>query len=133
MAIFLSGTGSNFEAIAQACENHELDAQISVVFSNNPSALGVIKAQHRNIPTVVIPHYKPRQQFDLDVIAALENYRIDWVILCGYMRILSPAFLAHFQDKVINIHPSLLPHYPGVDAVARAFAAGEKRVGVTVH
>lgn len=133
LAIFLSGRGSNFEAIATACENKELNAEIAVVFSNNPEASGLQKAKDRKIPTICIPHYAPREDFDKEVVSALSTFDFDWVVLCGYMRLLSPYFISVFDGQIINIHPSKLPQYPGTQSIEKAFKAGESSVGVTVH
>ncbi|MCB0271487.1 MAG: phosphoribosylglycinamide formyltransferase [Bdellovibrionales bacterium] len=133
VAIFLSGQGTNFESLAQACESGELHANVSVVFSNQTNAPGLVRASQRNIPTICIPHFSPRSAFEQKILDALGPYPVDWIVLCGYMRILSSHFLSQYPSRVINIHPSLLPAYPGIGAIKRAFEAKEKRIGVTVH
>jgi len=120
-------------AIADACLKKDLHADIAVVFSNNPSAPGIAKAKARGLPVETLPHFSPRRTYDQRVLDQLSDYAIDWVVLCGYMRILSPVFLSRFPRRVLNIHPSKLPKYPGTDAISRAFEAGESEIGVSIH
>jgi len=133
LAIFLSGQGTNFEAIAKACQDKRLDAEISVVFSDQVLAPGIEKAKLREIDVETLTYKPPRKDFDKAVLALLSRYTIDWVVLCGYMRILTAHLLKAFPKRVINIHPSLLPKYPGLHAIKQAYDAGEKETGVTVH
>lgn len=129
LGILLSGRGSNFVAIAAAIDAGRLDAKISVVLSNNSTAHGLKLARDRGIPTFPVgaPHR------DLAFIEHLRAHQVDLVCLAGYMRILSPIFISTFRDRILNIHPSLLPSFPGLDAQGQALAHGVKITGCTVH
>jgi phosphoribosylglycinamide formyltransferase-1 len=133
LGILLSGRGSNFEAIADNVASGELDANIAVVISNRTDAPGVDSARRRGLKAVVIPSKGvPREEHDRLVVAALEDNKIDLVCLAGYMRLLSPWFVQQFPNRVLNIHPSLLPAFPGLDAQKQAFDYGVKVSGCTV-
>lgn len=122
-------------AIADACANGELDARVVVVVSNRPDAAGVEAARQRGLKTIVIDHkeYDSRQSFDNELHEVLDDARPDWIVLAGFMRILTPEFVNQWHGRIINIHPSLLPLYPGLDTHARAIAAGDEVAGASVH
>ena len=134
LGILLSGRGSNFEAIADNVASGELDANIAVVISNRTDAPGIDSARRRGLKALAIPSKGvPREEHDRLVVAALEGNKIDLVCLAGYMRLLSPWFVQQFPNRVLNIHPSLLPAFPGLDAQKQAFDYGVKVSGCTVH
>lgn len=135
LGILLSGRGSNFLAIAQSIREGRLPGvEIAVVISNVAEAAGVEAAQQMGLPTaVLVSKGRKRAEHDADVIACLREHRVDLICLAGYMRLLSPAFIAAFPNSILNIHPSLLPAFPGLDAQQQAFDAGVKAAGCTVH
>ena len=134
LGILLSGRGSNFLAIADAVLHGKLNAEIAIVISNVPDAPGIQRAAALEFPTVVFPSKgRPRSEHDADLVACLRRYEVDIVCLAGYMRLLSPEFIAAFPNRVLNIHPSLLPAFPGLDAQKQAFDYGVKWTGCTVH
>ncbi len=135
IGILLSGRGSNFEAIADSIDTGRIaDARIAVVISNKASAPAVATARQRGIDALVIPSKgKPREEHDREVVAALKKHSVDLVCLAGYMRLLSPWFVQQFPRKILNIHPSLLPAFPGLEAQEQAFAYGVRVSGCTVH
>lgn len=134
LGILLSGRGSNFEAIAQNVLNGQLDADIGFVFSNKPKAAGLVRARELGFPCGSIPSAgMDRVDFDRQVIDLLQEYRVDWVCLAGYMRFLTGGFVSQFAGRVLNIHPSLLPAFPGLDAQYQALTHGVKVSGCTVH
>lgn len=134
LAVLLSGRGSNFVALADACARGELPAEIVVVISNKTEAQGLERARERGIPTVVVPSKgKPREAHEREIVGALESARVEWVCLAGYMRLLSPEFVGRFPARIVNIHPALLPSFPGVDAQHQALEYGVKVSGCTVH
>jgi phosphoribosylglycinamide formyltransferase-1 len=135
LAVLLSGRGSNFEAIHQAIESGALDARIVCVIANRPDARGIERARELGLEARVFDHkrYPTRAAHEEDVLRALAEAEPDFIVLAGYMRLLSPAFVAAFPHRIVNIHPSLLPAFPGVDAQAQAVAYGVKVSGCTVH
>src|SRR6266852_1641295 len=135
LGILLSGRGSNFEAIAKNAASGKIpDARIAVVISNKLDAGGIEVARRLGLTTVVIlSKGKLREEHDREVIAALQRHRVDLVCLAGYMRLLSPWFVQQFPRRILNIHPSLLPSFPGLEAQEQAFAYGVKVTGCTVH
>jgi phosphoribosylglycinamide formyltransferase-1 len=134
LGILLSGRGSNFIAIADNVKSGKLNAEIAVVISNRGDAPGIAVAKQRGLNAVVIPSKgRGREEHDSEVIAALRNANVDLVILAGYMRLLSPEFIHAFPQKILNIHPSLLPAFPGLDAQRQALEYGVKVTGCTVH
>jgi len=135
LAILLSGRGSNFEAIHSAIATGALDARIVCVISNRPDVRGLARARELGLVAHVFDHkrYPTREAHEEDVLRALAEAEPDFVVLAGYMRLLSPAFVAAFPHRILNIHPSLLPAFPGVDAQAQAVAYGVKVSGCTVH
>jgi len=135
LGILLSGRGSNFLAIADNLAAGKIPgAEIAVVVSNRPEAPGIEAARQRGLKALVIPSKgKTREQHDGEVVAALKDAQVDLIVLAGYMRLLSPWFVQQFPNRVINIHPSLLPAFPGLDAQKQAFEYGVKVSGCTVH
>ncbi len=135
LGILLSGRGSNFVAIADSIEAGRIaDARIAVVISNKADAPGIAIARQRGLNALVIPSQsKPREEHDHEVVAALKQHKVDLVCLAGYMRLLSPWFVQQFPRRIVNVHPSLLPAFPGLEAQEQAFAYGVKVSGCTVH
>jgi len=135
LGILLSGRGSNFLAIAKAInEHHLLGAEIAVVLSNIEDAPGLAAAHALQLPAFAIPSAgRKRAEHDAEIIARLHQHQVDLVCLAGYMRIISPEFLAVFPNRILNVHPSLLPAFPGLDAQKQAFDYGAKVAGCTVH
>ncbi|MDE3106001.1 MAG: phosphoribosylglycinamide formyltransferase [Acidobacteriota bacterium] len=135
LGILLSGRGSNFLAIHHAIREHRIpNAEIALVVSNIPEAPGLHEARKLNLPTLAIPSAGlKRAEHDARVIAALEAARIDLVCLAGYMRVLTAEFVRAFPNRILNVHPSLLPSFPGLDAQHQAFQYGAKVAGCTVH
>lgn len=135
LGILLSGRGSNFVAIADSIDAGRIpNARIAVVISNRSDAPGIATARQRGLNAIAIPSKgKPREEHDREVVAALKQHGIDLVCLAGYMRLLSPWFVQQFPRRILNIHPSLLPAFPGLEAQEQAFAYGVKVSGCTVH
>lgn len=135
LGILLSGRGSNFEAIAKNVASGKIpDTRIAIVISNRPDAGGIAKARELAIDTLVIPSKgKAREDHDREVVTALQQHKIDLICMAGYMRLLSPWFVKQFPQRILNIHPSLLPAFPGLEAQEQAFAYGVKVAGCTVH
>jgi phosphoribosylglycinamide formyltransferase 1 len=134
LGILLSGRGSNFEAIADSIKAGTLQAEIAIVISNRADALGLESAKCRGLNAVLIPSKgRVREEHDAEVIAALQEAQVDLICLAGYMRLLSPDFIRAFSNRIINIHPSLLPAFPGMDAQKQALEYGVKVTGCTVH
>jgi len=135
LGILLSGRGSNFEAIAANIAAGKIpDARIAVVISNKSDAGGLATAQRLGLTALAIPSKgKAREAHDREVVAALRERKVDLICLAGYMRLLSPWFVQQFPHKILNIHPSLLPAFPGLEAQEQAFAYGVKVSGCTVH
>jgi phosphoribosylglycinamide formyltransferase 1 len=134
LGILLSGRGSNFEAIADSVQAGRIAADIAIVISNRTDAPGIESAKQRGLDARVIPSKgKVREQHDAEVVAALQEKRVDLVCLAGYMRLLSPWFVQQFPNRILNIHPSLLPAFPGLEAQKQAFEYGARVSGCTVH
>jgi phosphoribosylglycinamide formyltransferase 1 len=135
LGILLSGRGSNFVAIADSVAAGRIpDARISVAISNKAGAPGIEIARQRGLTTLVISSQgQPREEHDRRVVSALKEHKVDLVCLAGYMRLLSPWFVQQFPQRILNIHPSLLPAFPGLEAQQQAFAYGVKVSGCTVH
>jgi len=135
LGILLSGRGSNFIAIADSVDAGRIpDTRIAVVISNKVDAPGIATARARGLTALVIPSKgKTREEHDREVVAALKQHGVDLVCLAGYMRLLSPWFVQQFPHRILNIHPSLLPSFPGLEAQEQAFAYGVKVSGCTVH
>jgi phosphoribosylglycinamide formyltransferase-1 len=135
VAILLSGRGSNFLALHDAVQRGEIPARIVLVLSNVIGAPGVERAADLGLPTIVIPHagQPSRAAHEREVLAALAASGAEWVCLAGYMRLLSSEFVRHYERRILNVHPSLLPAFPGLGAQHQALLAGVKLAGCTVH
>jgi phosphoribosylglycinamide formyltransferase 1 len=134
LAVLLSGRGSNFEAIANNVANRLLDAEIAIVISNRGEARGLSLARERGIATFALPPKgEDRETYDRTLIETLRPYQPDLICLAGYMRVLSAGFIREFANRILNIHPSLLPAFPGLDAQRQALEYGVKVTGCTVH
>jgi phosphoribosylglycinamide formyltransferase-1 len=135
IGVLLSGRGSNFEALAESIASGRIpNAEIAVVISNRDGAPGIDRARARGIATRVIPSKGlERETYDRQVVAALNEHKVDLVCLAGYMRLLSPYFVAAFPNRILNIHPSLLPSFPGLESQRQALEYGVKFAGCTVH
>lgn len=135
LAVLLSGRGSNFLAIHEAIEQEKLDARIAVVVSNRPEAPGLSKAVERGLTSHAIDHrkFESRERHEEAVIEAITRSGAEWVVLAGYMRIIGAEFVERFRNRIVNIHPSLLPSFPGLDAQKQAFEHGVEISGATVH
>jgi phosphoribosylglycinamide formyltransferase 1 len=134
-AVLISGRGSNLEALLRACAGHDFPAEIALVISNRADAGGLEHAARAGIASAVIPHrdYPSREAFETALTKTLETAGIQLICLAGFMRLLTAGFVDHWRDRMINIHPSLLPAFPGLDTHARALAEGVRFVGCTVH
>jgi phosphoribosylglycinamide formyltransferase-1 len=135
LVILISGSGSNLQTFIDQCASGELNANIACVISNKATAFGLERAKKAGIHTEIVDHkeYASREAFDDALASTVNAYSPDLVILAGFMRILTPAFVEQFQGKIINIHPSLLPKYTGLNTHQRAIDAGESFAGATVH
>lgn len=135
VAILISGRGSNMAALIEAAADPTYPAEIALVVSNRPDAAGLARAAKQGIATAVVDHkrFAGREAFEQKLHAVLEDARIDLICLAGFMRVLTPWFLSRWPARVINIHPALLPAFPGLDTHSRALAAGAKVHGATVH
>ena len=135
LAVLISGRGSNLKALIDACADGRVNARIVVVISNRPSAAGLAHAREAGIPQVVIDHrrYADREAFDRVLGDTLASHQPDLVVLAGFMRVLTPGLVRRFENRMLNIHPSLLPDFRGLDTHARALAAGVAHHGVSVH
>jgi len=135
IVVLISGRGSNMQAIVEACQSDRLNAQVVCVISNKPDAKGLDYAQQQNIDTVVCDHKKHinRDDFDAAIGTAIADANPDLVVLAGFMRILGAKLVAEYIGRIINIHPSLLPKYPGLNTHRRALAAGDQEHGASVH
>lgn len=135
IAVLLSGRGSNFQSILSASRSGTLGGEIALVISNRPGAGGLDIARETGIATALIDHqaYATREAFDADLAGALESQSPDLIVLAGFMRILTPEFVSRFAGRLMNIHPSLLPLYPGLHTHQRALDAGDTHAGATVH
>lgn len=135
LGLMASGSGSNFEAIANAIEQKQLNAQIQVVIYNNPGAGVVARAERWGIPTVLLNHreFDSREALDSIIVSTLKQHQVGWVIMAGWMRCVTPVLIDAFPGHILNIHPSLLPSFPGLHAVRQALDAGVHLAGCTVH
>lgn len=135
VAVLLSGRGSNFMALAEAVGRGEIPAEIVLVLSNVEGAAGLDRARQLGLPTACVPHAgaASRAQHEARVLAVLEGARAEWICLAGYMRLLSSDFVARYPQRMLNIHPSLLPAFPGLEVQAQAIEHGVKLSGCTVH
>jgi len=135
IVILISGRGSNMKSIVEAIKSGKLDVTVAAVISNRPDAAGLEYAQQQGIPTVTIDHkgFESRELFDQAMAKKIDNFMPNLVVLAGFMRILTTEFVEHFADKLINIHPALLPKFKGLNTHQRAIDAGEKEHGASVH
>ncbi|MDJ0679832.1 MAG: phosphoribosylglycinamide formyltransferase [Xenococcaceae cyanobacterium MO_167.B52] len=135
LGVMASGSGTNFESIANAIAKKELNAQVKVLIYNNPNAKVKSRAEKWQIPAILIDHrdYKKREALDRQIVNTFKEYGVEWVIMAGWMRIVTQVLLDGFPDRVINIHPSILPSFKGIRAIEQALAAGVKITGCTVH
>ena len=135
LGVMASGSGTNFEAVAQAIADGKLNAKLKVLIYNNPQAKVRSRAAKWNIPAVLLNHrqYKQREDLDREIVATLQQYGVDWVVMAGWMRIVTQVLLDGFPNRVINIHPSLLPSFKGIHAIEQALDAQVKITGCTVH
>lgn len=134
LAVLISGSGTNLQAIIDSCKNNKIHAEIKIVISNKSSAYGLERAHQANIKTQII-NYKNRDKNEVEqeLIQIIDQEKIDLIVLAGFMKILSADFISHYPEKIINIHPSLLPAFPGIDAQTQAWEYGTKIAGCTVH
>jgi phosphoribosylglycinamide formyltransferase-1 len=135
LVILISGSGTNLQAFIDQVQNKTLNAEIAAVISNRPGVLGLERARKANIATAVVDHkaFDGRESFDQELANVIDSYKPDLLILAGFMRILTPGFVRRYQGRMMNIHPSLLPKYPGLNTHQRALDAGDSEHGVTVH
>lgn len=134
VAVFASGNGSNFQAIAEAFQNHP-EIEIVFVFSDKPDSFVLQRAEKFHLPTLCLEpkQFENKQAFEEKILEHLQAQQVDWIILAGYMRLIGMTLLQPYEHKIINIHPSLLPAYPGKDSILKAYQAGEMETGVTIH
>jgi phosphoribosylglycinamide formyltransferase 1 len=135
LAIFVSGSGTNMENLIIECHNGRIPAQAVLVISDNPQAGAIAKAKNYGVPVQVFDRkqFKTKAEFEAGIIKAVDDKKIDYIVLAGFMKILSPEFVKKYRGKIINIHPSLLPAFPGAHGIKDAFQAGVRETGVTVH
>jgi phosphoribosylglycinamide formyltransferase-1 len=135
LGVLVSGNGSNLQAILDAIREKHLLASVRLVVSNQSTAYALTRAQQAQVPACCISHrdFASREAFDRRVVSALKAADVEWVVLAGFMRLLTPYFLAEFPNRILNIHPSLLPAFPGVNAIGQALQAGVRETGCTVH
>jgi len=135
IGILASGTGSNLQAILDGCASRGIPAEVAVVICNIPGVKALQRAESAGVPAVLLPHQKfpNREDFDRELVLTLREHRVDLVCLAGFMRLLGPVLLTGFHNRILNIHPSLLPAFPGLHAVRQALAAGARVAGCTVH
>lgn len=135
LGVLASGSGSNLQAILDACASRRIPAEVSAVLCNVPGARALQRAEAAGVPTVLLPHrqFASREEYDRAVIDVLQRHRVDLVCLAGFMRLITPVLLRAFENRILNIHPSLLPAFPGMHAVGDALSAGVRVSGCTVH
>ena len=135
IAVLISGNGSNLEAIIDACNNNLINGSVDIVISNNPNAYGIQRAKNHSINYKIIDNksFEAREDFDQALINELNECNPDLIVLAGFMRILTPLMIEAFKNKIINIHPSLLPKYPGLDTHKSVLKNGDSKHGVTIH
>lgn len=135
IAVFASGSGSNFQAIQEAIVRDELDASIELVVTDKPGAYVVTRAQSFGIPVLELSpkEFSSKALYEAAIVDELRSRDVEWVVLAGYMRLVGEVLLGAYENRIVNIHPSLLPSFPGKDAIGQAFAHGVKVTGVTVH
>ena len=135
IAVLISGNGSNLEAIIDACKKNLINGSVDIVISNNPNAYGIQRAKNHSINYKIIDNksFETREDFDQALVEALKDTRPDLIVLAGFMRILTPVMIDAFNNKIINIHPSLLPKYPGLNTHNLVLKNGDLKHGVTIH
>jgi len=135
IAIFASGNGSNFEAISRAVLRGDININIALLICDKPGVNVICRANALGIPTAIYDpkNYSNRDDYETQILATLCDYEIDFIVLAGYMRIVGKKLLSVFEGRIINIHPSVLPEFPGLNAIKKAFDAGVKQTGVTIH
>lgn len=135
VVVLISGSGSNLQALIDAQQESSFSGEIVAVVSNRPDAFGLERAQQAGIATAVVDHkaHSERAEFDQALLETIDTFQADLIVLAGFMRILTPAFTQHYEGKMLNIHPSLLPKYQGLHTHKRAIEAGDSHHGVTVH
>ena len=135
IAVLISGNGSNLEALISACKKNVINGTIDIIISNNPDAYGIERAKNHSINYKIIDNnrYETREDFDKALLEELKNSNPDLIVLAGFMRILTPLMIEAFKNKIINIHPSLLPKYPGLDTHNSVIKNGDLKHGVTIH
>ena len=135
IAVLISGNGSNLEALINACKKNVISGSIDIIISNNPDAYGIQRAKNHSIDYKIVDNnrFKTREDFDKALVEELEDSSPDLVVLAGFMRILTPVMIEAFKNKIINIHPSLLPKYPGLDTHNSVMKNGDLKHGVTIH
>ena len=135
IAVFASGSGSNFQAIQESIERGELNARIELVITDKPGAFVVTRAKNFNIPVLEFAprNFASKAAYEKALIVELKKRDIEWIVLAGYMRLIGEVLLASYHNRIVNIHPSLLPSFPGKDAIGQAMEHGVKITGVTVH
>lgn len=135
IAVFASGSGSNFQAILDAVKTGKLEANINLLVCDKPGAYVLVRAENGGIPQFVFSakDYSSKEDYEKAILSRLKENKIEWIILAGYMRLIGPTLLKEYEGKIVNIHPSLLPAFPGKDAIGQALEAGAKKSGVTIH
>lgn len=135
IAIFASGNGSNFEAIAQACLKNRINAEVALCVCDHPGAYVTERAKKLGIPVLELrpKSFSSKEEYERTILSELKKEEVEFIALAGYMRIIGPVLLKEYEQRIINIHPSLLPSFPGVDAIGQALKYGVKVFGVTVH
>jgi phosphoribosylglycinamide formyltransferase 1 len=135
LGMMASGSGSNFEAVANAIDSGNLNAKIAVLIHNRSGIKAIDRARQRGIPTVLLDHrdYPTREDLDRAIVSTFRAYQVECVVMAGWMRVITKILIDAFEDRIINIHPSLLPSFPGIRAIEQALSAGVKITGCTVH
>ncbi|WP_102693847.1 phosphoribosylglycinamide formyltransferase [Rummeliibacillus pycnus] len=135
IAVFASGSGTNFQAIQDTIESGRLNAKIELVITDKPGAYVTIRAKEKGIPVLALSpkEFNSKEAYELEILRTLRDKQVEWLVLAGYMRLIGKTLLTAYPSKIVNIHPSLLPSFPGKDAIGQAIAHGVKVTGVTVH
>ena len=135
IAVLISGNGSNLEALIDACKKNFINGSVDIVISNNPDAYGIKRAKNHSVNCKIIDNskFETREDFDQAVVEELKEYNLDLIVLAGFMRILTSVMTEAFRNKIINIHPSLLPKYPGLDTHNSVIKNGDLKHGITIH
>lgn len=135
IAIFASGNGSNFEAIAKACVQNRINAEVAICVCDHPGAYVTERAKRMNIPVLELrpKSFSSKSDYEKEILKELKSHKVEFICLAGYMRLIGDVLLNEYENKIVNIHPSLLPAFPGLDAIGQALKYGVKVFGVTVH